>query len=52
MSDLERQLLDEFRRLDPAWQRIALEEIERLGEYQVRITGDEDETQTEETQAS
>lgn len=54
MSDLEHQLLDEFRRLDPAWQRIALEEVERLGEYQVRITGDEDETQTgeEETQAT
>lgn len=53
MSDLERQLLDEFRRLDAAWQRIALEEVERLGEYQVRITGDEDETQTEEeTQAT
>jgi transcriptional regulator with XRE-family HTH domain len=53
MSDLERQLLDEFRRLDPAWQRIALEEVERLGEYQVRISGDEDETQTEEeTQAT
>jgi hypothetical protein len=53
MSDLERQLLDEFRRLDPAWQRIALEEVERLGEYQMRISADEDETQTkEETQAT
>jgi transcriptional regulator with XRE-family HTH domain len=49
MSDLERQLLDEFRRLDAAWQRIALEEVERLGEYQERLVGDEgEERQTEE----
>jgi len=48
ISDLERQLLDEFRRLEPAWQRIALEEIARLNQYQARITGDEKETQDSE----
>jgi len=48
MSDLERQLLDEFRQLEPAWQRIALEEIARLNEYQARVTGDEKETQDSE----
>lgn len=45
MSDLERRLLDQFRQLDPAWQQIALEEMARLGEYQGRITGAEDEPQ-------
>ncbi|MGD8624917.1 MAG: hypothetical protein PVF47_03955 [Anaerolineae bacterium] len=45
MSDLERRLLDQFRQLDPAWQRIALEEMDRLQEYQGRITGDEAGTQ-------
>jgi transcriptional regulator with XRE-family HTH domain len=45
MSNLERRLLDQFRQLDPAWQRIALEEIMRLKEYQERIAGDEDEAQ-------
>ena len=45
MSDLERRLLDQFRQLDPAWQRIALEELARLREYQGRIAGDEDEAQ-------
>jgi transcriptional regulator with XRE-family HTH domain len=48
MSDLERQLLDTFRRLDPAWQRIALEEVERLGEYQERLIDGEDAAQAEE----
>ena len=42
-TDLERELLDEFRQLPDQWQREALDEIEKLQRYanQVRIIGDE-----------
>ena len=42
-TDLEQELLDEFRQLPDQWQREALDEIEKLQRYanQVRIIGDE-----------
>ena len=45
-DDLERQLLDEFRRLPQEWQEEAIREIERLRRYsqfKVRIIGNEEE---------
>lgn len=43
LSDLERQLLDQFRQLDPRWQQIALEELARVQDLQIRIIGVESE---------
>jgi len=47
LTDLERQLLDEFRRLPPAGQRLAFENVELLHQYNIRIIGEKDETETQ-----
>lgn len=43
LTDLELELLDEFRRLSPEWQQIAVEEVQRVERLEIRIIGADNE---------
>ena len=50
MTPLEREILDAFRNLDPAWQEYALEEVQRVENMQSRFIGEEEGEEKKETQ--